>query len=172
MQAAKYEAVETLRDGRQVNIRALRPDDRNGLLAAVANIGNQSLYRRFFSAKREFTETEVAFFLNVDFVEHLALVAVLHQGGRPMIVGGARCIVVQPATAEVGFAVVDQYQGQGVGAALMQHLANIARQAGIKELIAEVLPDNISMLTVFKKSGLPLSAKQEAGVVHIVLKLL
>lgn len=89
-----------------------------------------------------------------------------------MIVGGARCIVVQPATAEVGFAVVDQYQGQGVGAALMQHLANIARQAGIKELIAEVLPDNISMLTVFKKSGLPLSAKQEAGVVHIVLKLL
>jgi RimJ/RimL family protein N-acetyltransferase len=109
--------------------------------------------------------------LNVDFVDHLALVAVLNEGRRPMIVGGARYFVVQPGRAEVAFTVVDHYQGQGVGALLMRHLAATARQAGIKELIAEVLADNIAMLRVFEKSGLRLATKQEAGVVYVALQL-
>jgi RimJ/RimL family protein N-acetyltransferase len=140
-------------------------------LAAVASSSTQSLYRRFFTPKRSFSEKEVAFFLNVDFVDHLALVAVLNEGRRPMIVGGARYFVVQPGRAEVAFTVVDHYQGQGVGALLMRHLAATARQAGIKELIAEVLADNIAMLRVFEKSGLRLATKQEAGVVYVALQL-
>jgi GNAT superfamily N-acetyltransferase len=169
--AAKFEAIDRLRDGRPVTIRALRPDDRDGLLAAVASSSTQSLYRRFFSPKRSFTEREVAFFLDVDFVDHLALVAVLSEGDRSLIVGGARCIVVQPGRAEVAFTVVDRYQGQGIGALLMRHLAAVARQAGIKELVAEVLADNIPMLRVFEKSGLHFRARQEAGVVHVALRL-
>jgi ribosomal protein S18 acetylase RimI-like enzyme len=78
---------------------------------------------------------------------------------------------VQPGKAEVAFAVVDQYQGQGLGAALMHHLAAIAREAGLKELIAEVLPDNVPMLKVFEKSGLPLGIKREPQVVHVTLRL-
>jgi RimJ/RimL family protein N-acetyltransferase len=140
-------------------------------LAAVASSSTQSLYRRFFTPKRSFSEKEVAFFLNVDFVDHLALVAVLNEGRRPMIVGGARYFVVQPGRAEVAFTVVDHYQGQGVGALLMRHLAATARQAGIEELIAEVLADNIAMLRVFEKSGLRLATKQEAGVVYVALQL-
>ena len=50
--------------------------------------------------------------------------------------------------------MVDEYQRQGIGAALMRHLVTIARGAGLKELIAEVLPDNAPMLKVFEKSGL------------------
>jgi RimJ/RimL family protein N-acetyltransferase len=171
LEPAKYEVVETLRDGRPATIRALRPDDRDGLLAAVAGSSTQSLYRRFFAPKRSFTEKEVAFFLNVDFVDHLALVAVLNEDGRPMIVGGARYIVVQPGRAEVAFTVVDRYQGQGLGALLLHHLAAIAHRAGIKELIAEVLAENTSMLRVFEKSGLRLTTKQEASVVYVALRL-
>lgn len=171
MEAAKYEVVETLRDGRPVTIRALRRDDRDGLLAAVANSSTQSLYRRFFAPKRSFSEKEVAFFLNVDFVDHLALVAEPTEAGRPLIVGGARYIILQRGRAEVAFTVVDRYQRQGIGALLMRHLAGIAREAGINELVAEVLADNVAMLRVFEKSGLRLGAKQMAGVAHIVLKL-
>ena len=171
VEAAKYEVIERLRDGRPITIRALRPDDREGLLAAVASSSTQSLYRRFFSPKRSFTEREVAFFLDVDFIGHVALVAVLNEGDRPTIVGGARYVVVQPGRAEVAFTVVDRCQGQGIGALLMRQLAATALQAGIRELIAEVLADNISMLKVFEKSGLRLSTKQEAGVVHVTLQL-
>jgi RimJ/RimL family protein N-acetyltransferase len=170
MEAAKYSAVELLRDGRRIEIRSLKPDDRHEFVAAVNRTSVQSLYRRFFAAKRGFTEQEIAFFLNVDFVNHVALVAVLKEGERP-VVGGGRYVVVQPGTAEMAFAVVDQYQRQGIGAALVHHLIAIAREAGIKELIAQVLPENIAMMKVFSKTGLSLSTRRELQVVHVTLQL-
>jgi RimJ/RimL family protein N-acetyltransferase len=170
-ETAEYSAVELLRDGRRVEIRALRPDDRDDLIAAVGRTSDQSLYRRFFGARRGFSEREIAFFVNIDFVNHVALVAVADEGGRPLIVGGGRYVVVQPGKAEVAFAVVDRYQGQGIGATLMRHLAAIARTAGLDELIAEVLPDNIAMLKVFEKSGLRVSTRREPRVVHVALGL-
>ena len=171
MEVAEYEVAETLRDGRLFKIRALRPDDRDGLLAAVGQTSAQSLYRRFFSPRRGFTEEQIAYFVNVDFVAHVALVAALEENGRHMIIGGGRYIVVQPGKAEVAFVVVDRYQGQGIGAALMRHLTTIARDAGLQELVAEVLADNISMLQVFRNSGLRLGTTHEAGVIHVALQL-
>ena len=170
-EAAKYSAMERLRDGRQIEIRALKPTDEKDMLAAVDRTSAQSLYRRFFGAKRHFSESEKAFFLDVDFVNHVALVAVAEDAGRRFIVGGGRYVVVRPGTAEVAFAVIDDYQGQGIGAALMRHLAQLARDAGIKELVAEVLPENIPMLKVFQKSGLGLQTKHRAGVVDVSLSL-
>jgi RimJ/RimL family protein N-acetyltransferase len=168
---AKYSEVEALRDGRRVDIRALRPEDRDNLLAAVGRIGTDSLYRRFFAVKREFSEKETQFFVNVDFVNHVALIALVEEDGKPVIVGGSRYIVVNPGQAEVAFAVVDKYHGQGIGTILMRHLVAIARRAGLRELIADVLPDNRQMLKVFEKSGLPMSTKRESGSLHITLKL-
>ena len=171
-ETAEYSAVELTRDGCRVEIRALRPDDRAELLAAIGRTSTQSLFRRFFAAKSSFTDQEIEFFLHVDFINHVALVAVMEEeDGRPAIVGGGRYIVLQPGKAEVAFAVIDRYQGQGIGTALMRQLAEIARAAGLRELIAEMLPENIPMLKVFEKSGFRLSTKREAQVVHVVLEL-
>jgi len=171
LDAANYSAVETLRNGRRVEIRALRPDDRDEYLTAVGRAGPQSLYRRFFGAKRHFTETEIRFFVNVDFITHVALVAVTEVDGRPVIVGGGRYVVSAPGTGELAFMVLDGYQGQGIGAALMRHLAVIARAAGLRELTAEVLPNNKAMLQVLEKSGLRYGSKREAGSTHVTLQL-
>jgi len=168
---AKYSAVELLRNGLRIEIRALRASDRTDVAAAVDHTSARSLYRRFFSLKRHFSEKEINFFLNIDFTNHVALVAVAREGGRRAIVGGGRYVVVRPGTAEVAFTVVDKYQGQGIGGSLMRHLTTLARDAGLKELIAEVLPENIPMLKVFENSGLRISAKQEDGVVHVSLQL-
>jgi GNAT superfamily N-acetyltransferase len=168
-EAAKYSAVEQLRDGRQIEIRALRPADEDAMLAAIDRTGAQSLYRRFFGSKRHFSDSEKAFFLNVDFINHVALVAVAQEDGRNVIVGGGRYVVVRPGAAELAFAVIDDYQGQGIGAALMRHLTLLARAGGIKELIAEVLPENVPMLKVFQKSGLGLRTTHRAGVVNVAL---
>jgi GNAT superfamily N-acetyltransferase len=171
LDAANYSAVETLRDGRQVEIRAFRSGDRDDLLAAVGRTSAQSLYRRFFTVKRSFSEREREFFLNVDFIDHVALMAWVDESARRVIAGGGRYVVVEPGKAEVAFVVVDQYQGQGIGAALMRHLAAIARSAGLQELIAEVLPENVPMLKVFEKSGLPMTTIDEHEVVQVTLRL-
>jgi len=160
-----------MRDGRAIEIRALKPTDEADMLAAVNRIGTHSLYRRFMGAKRGFSDKERTFFLNVDFVNHVALVAVVKEGDRTAIVAGGRYIVEKPGVAEVAFAVVDDYQGQGIGALLLRHLAALARQAGLNEFTAQVLPDNTPMLKVFERSGLKFSSKRFADGVHAVMQL-
>jgi len=171
MRAASYSAAETLRDGRRVEIRALARSDQAELMAAVGRSSAASLYRRFFAVRRDFSDKEIEFFLNADFTDHVALVAVMQQGGRDLIVGGGRYIVVRPGTAELAFMVEDGCQGQGIGGVLMRHLVTLARRAGLKQLIAEVLPENLPMLQVLEKSGLGLTRKQEEGVLHLTLSL-
>jgi len=169
--AANYSVVEHIRDGRPIDIRALRPDDRAEMLAAIGRTSPQSIQRRFFAPKKGFSEQEMAFFLNIDFESHVALVAQIDEDGRAAIAGGGRYIVVRPGQAEIAFVVVDAYQGQGIGTILMRHLAILAHDAGLKELIAEVLPENTAMLKVFRKFGFRPSPKRDPQVVHLVLQL-
>jgi RimJ/RimL family protein N-acetyltransferase len=171
MSIADYTAVEKLRDGRPIEIRALRPDDGAGMLAAVGRTSAQSLRRRFFAPKKGFSEREMAFFLNIDFENHVALVAEIDEDGLAVIIGGGRYIVVRPGQAEIAFVVVDAYQAQGLGTILMRHLAALARDAGLKELIAEVLPENTAMLKVFRKFGFLPGPQRAHEVVHLTLKL-
>ena len=109
--------------------------------------------------------------MNIDFVNHVALVALIDEDGRSVIAGGGRYIVVQPGQAEIAFVVVDEYQGRGIGRALMRHLTSIASAAGLRTFIAEVLPENTAMLQLFKTSGLPLSTRRDGQVVHVTIWL-
>ena len=168
-QAAAYSVVEKLRDGRSVVIRALKPEDRSAMLSAVGRVSAQSLYRRFFGPKRGFSETEVDFFVNVDFVKHVALVASVEESGKETVIGAGRYIVTEPGSAEVAFAVVDEYQGKGIGTALLRHLELIARERRLERLVAEVLPENAPMLAMFDKCGFV--AKRSRGAVHVALDL-
>jgi RimJ/RimL family protein N-acetyltransferase len=80
-------------------------------------------------------------------------------------------VVVKPGQAEVAFAIVDEYQGQGLGGALMRYLTKIAQAAELKEFIAEVLAENVPMLKVFEKCDLPMRKQREHDVVHVVMPL-
>jgi RimJ/RimL family protein N-acetyltransferase len=169
--AALFSTIEVLRNGQRVEIRALRSQDRDDMLAAVGRTSSRSLYRRFFAVRRDFSEAETSFFLNPDFVKHVALIAVAEEGGRRVIAAGGRYIVTKPGQAEIAFAVVDQFQGQGIGTALLRHLSSLAREAGLREFVAEVLAENAPMLKVLEKSGLEATTRREPQTIHIVLQL-
>jgi RimJ/RimL family protein N-acetyltransferase len=171
MTAPAYSATERLRDGREVEIRTLRPDDKEEMLTAIGRTGTQSLQRRFFVLKRNFSEKEIAFFVNVDFVNHVALIALAEEDGHKVVIGGGRYVVTEPGRAEIAFVVIDDYQGQGVATLLMRYLAIAARRAGLKELIAEVLPENAAMRKVFSKFGFQPRRGLDPQVVHLVLIL-
>ena len=169
--AANFSILERLRDGRQIEIRALRPGDRNALLVAAGRTSDESLYRRFFGVRRDFSDAEVESFVKVDFIDQVALVAVEREGEREIILAGARYIVVRRGAAELAFTVVDEFQGQGVASAMLRHLTSLARAAGLREFLADVLPDNTAMLRVLEHSGLRLHSKHESGVIHLTLQL-
>lgn len=168
---ADFCATATLHDGRTVEIRAWRPSDQPGLMAAVDRLSDEALRLRFFTVKRHFSDKEVAHFTEVDFVKQVALVAVANESGVPAIVGGGRYFVVSPDAAEVAFVLTDDYQGKGIGTALMRHLIAIARRAGLQQLIANVLPDNQPMLGVLRKCGLPLTTRRDRDAVCVILEL-
>jgi RimJ/RimL family protein N-acetyltransferase len=171
-EAINYTARELLRDGAPIEIRSLRPEDEADMLAALEQAGTQSLQRRFFMMKRHFSEKERAFFMDIDFKNHVAIVALAEETGGKVIVGGGRYIVFEPGRAEMAFIVIDTWQGRGVGSILMRHLVKIARDdAGLRELTAEVLPENAAMIKVFKKFGFSPAPRRDPQTVHLVLKL-
>jgi hypothetical protein len=73
--------------------------------------------------------------------------------------------------AKIALVVVDAYQDQGIGTILMRHLAVLARDGSLKELVAEVLPENTVMLKLFKKFGFRTDSKKSPQVVHLTLQL-
>jgi RimJ/RimL family protein N-acetyltransferase len=153
MTAASQPQLVTLRSGDVVRIRQVRPDDAPALLRAYANLGEQSRYRRFFTVMPELPEATLKAAVNVDHVDHEALVALPLLSAE--IVGECRFIRLpdQAGTAEVGVTVVDAWQGRGLGAALLARLSERAAEAGIEYFTAEVLAENRTMLALLPGLG-------------------
>jgi GNAT superfamily N-acetyltransferase len=111
----------------------------------------------------------------VDFVNVVALVAVLEKDGVERIVGGGRYIRIGASgngqNAEVAFLIDDAHQGLGIGSRLFKHLVTIARQSGITHFEAEVLPSNAPVLGLFARSGLPIQKTLTGGSVHVTIQL-
>ena len=168
---AHYSVTEHLRDGSTAEIRALRPTDETAVLDALDQSSTQSLQRRFFGIKRHFSDKERAFFMNVDFKNHVALVCEVESPERTMIVGGGRYVVFEPGRAELAFVVIDAWQGRGIGSILMRHLGEIASNAGLRELTAEVLPENKSMQAVLGKFGFRPDGNRDPHTMNLALHL-
>jgi RimJ/RimL family protein N-acetyltransferase len=170
-EAGNYAASERLNDGTRIEIRALRPQDEADMLAAIGKTSAESLQRRFFTLKRHFSDTERAYFMDIDFVNHVALVAVTDGAAQKEIVGGGRYVVFEPGRAEMAFTVIDAWQGRGVGSLLARHLIQIADRSGLNELTAEVLPENAPMWKLFGKLGFSSAPGADPRAIHLVRKL-
>ncbi len=131
----------------------MRPDDAPALGRAYANLGEQSRYRRFFTVMPELPEATLKAAVEVDHVDHQALVAVPLLSTE--IVGECRFIRLpdQPDTAEVGVTVVDAWQRRGLGPALLARLSEHALVAGIEYFIAEILAENRTVLALLPGLG-------------------
>ena len=153
MTAASQPQLVTLRSGDVVRIRPIRPDDAPALVRAYANLGDQSRYRRFFTAMPALPEATLQAAVEVDHADHEALVAVPLLSAE--IVGECRFIRLpdQPDTADVGVTVVDAWQGRGLGSALLGRLSERALEAGIEYFTAEVLAENRTMLALLPSLG-------------------
>jgi len=172
--ARNYSAQETLKNGLQVTIRAIRPDDTERLLAAFKELDERTVYLRFFGP-RQMSHQDLTEAADVDFVRTIALVVCVQDGAGEKIIGGGRYIAFgdaePPDMAEVAFMVEEDYHGLGIAGKILRHLAGIAKDKGIVEFHAEVLPENKGMLAVFSRSGFPVKQEYEDGVAHVTLSL-
>lgn len=171
---SEYLVKDVLKNGTPVAIRAIRPDDRQRLQDAFGNLAPESVYLRFFAPKKALSESELKRAVEVDFDREVALVVTAGAGASEKVIAAARYVRggASPAnSAEVAFAVEEDFQGAGIGSRLLKHLATIARARGVARFEAEVLAENRGMLAVFERSGLPMRQSREGGVVHVQLEL-
>ncbi len=173
--ARNYRASAVLVDGTTICIRAIRPDDRARLLSHFQGLSTHSVLFRFHGAKRSLTEAELSNLTALDFVVHVGLVATFGEEPDQPLIGVGRYIRCEGRPdadrAEVGFAVLDAYQGKGIGTALLRHLAIIGKAHGLKEFQADVLTNNYQMIEVLEHSGFKLTRTTWLGVCRLVLTI-
>ena len=134
-----------LRDGSEVVIRPVRSADAPLLADGFARLSPRSRRMRFLYTKDELTPAELRYFTDIDHHHHEALGALDHRGGSG--VGVARYVrdTGDPQSAEIAVTVADEWQGRGLGAALLAQLARRARTEGIRRFTALVSADNEAM---------------------------
>jgi GNAT superfamily N-acetyltransferase len=171
---ANYFACDKLKDGTKVTVRAIRNDDGPAILEAFSQLDAESIYRRFFSPKKELSDAELKQLTDVDVQRVTALVATMQQDGVEMLLGGGRFATEggdHPKSAELAFLTAAAHRGRGIASLLLRHLTVLGREVGLSWLEADVLAENQSMLNVFRRSELPLAQRREGSVVHVTLSL-
>jgi acyl-CoA synthetase (NDP forming)/RimJ/RimL family protein N-acetyltransferase len=159
----EWEADVVLRDGTVAHVRPITPDDAEGVRHFHSLQSAESIYLRFFAPLRELSDRDIHRFTHVDHHDRVALVATLDSE----IIGIGRYDRIDPTSAEVAFNISDHFQGKGIGSVMLEHLAAIAQEMGINRFVAEVLPQNRKMLTVFKEAGYEVTHHIEDGVVEV-----
>ena len=158
-----WDADVLLRDGRTAQLRPIRPEDTELLVAFYSRVSDESKYYRFFSPMPTLSDKDVHRFTHVDHRERVAFVMLV--GGQMIAVG--RYDMVRPGEAEVAFLVEDRHQGRGIAQLLLEHLAQAGRERGVERFVAEVLPDNQKMIRTFRDAGYRVVSGYEDGVMML-----
>jgi RimJ/RimL family protein N-acetyltransferase len=160
-----------LRTGDRVLIRPIEPSDKTLLLDGLHRLSPESRYRRFLSPVDELGARQLRYLTEVDHHAHEALVALDPKTGA--IVGVARfvCLPADPTVAELGIAVVDDWQGRGLGTELLDELAARAREEGVRRFSAFVLQSNKPMLGLLRDLGDAQVVDRDQGVVELLMDL-
>jgi L-amino acid N-acyltransferase YncA len=166
----------TLRDGRRVTLRAIRPDDGDALQAAMGRLSGEARYMRFMTALKELPPAMLERAVSPIADRDLALVALTDEadeeaGGH--IVAGARYLAeADLQTCEFAIAVTDEWCGAGLASRLMQELIRSARARGLKGMEGLILSGNTPMRKLAARLGFHLTASGEGpGVVRVRLDL-
>ncbi|GAA2430742.1 hypothetical protein GCM10010433_33990 [Streptomyces pulveraceus] len=171
-----WEADVVLRDGGTARIRPITTDDAERLVSFYEQVSDESKYYRFFAPYPRLSDRDVHRFTHHDYVDRVGLAVTI--GGEfiatvryDRIDDRGRPASAPADEAEVAFLVQDAHQGRGVASALLEHIAAVARERGIRRFAAEVLPANNKMIKVFRDAGYTQQRSFEDGSVHLTLDL-
>jgi GNAT superfamily N-acetyltransferase len=164
-------AVLSLPDGGRVRIRPIVPEDKEHIRRGFERMSEESRYRRFMGLKR-LTEADLRYLTEIDYDHHFALAAfAVDDPGEPGV-GVARYVRDRddPTSAEAAVAVIDAYQGRGIGTLLLEALGAVALENGVRRFVGHVLADNRPALELLRSLGAH-AERAEQGVLRLVVDL-
>lgn len=166
----ELEETFKMRDGRDVLIRPIRPEDDAAHRAFFARLSTEDIRLRFFGVPRDLSKSEFARFTQIDYDREMALIATAKDGaGQTETLGVVRAIA-DPDNIAAEFAVIvrSDLKGRGLGRKLLERIIAYQRKRGTSEIRGEVLAENSAMLDLMAALGF--SRKNESGDVVMVRK--
>jgi len=173
----QYVAPWTMRDGNQVTIRPIRPEDEPLMVKLHETLSDRSVYLRYFcslSLSRRVAHERLLKICFGDYDREMALVAEridpFTQERR--IIGVGRLSKLHGKNeAEVAVLVSDQYQKLGLGNELLRRVVEVARDEKLSQVSAEMLTDNLAMQIIMKRLGFRVRTEEDMTSVRAFLDL-
>ena len=164
---SQHETEVVLKDGSSILVRPIRADDIEGWVAFISRLSPRAKYLRFHHVTKDMGPEEAKLFCTVDYRNTFAFVAEVQKEQHKDIVAIGRYSKAPAGySAEIAFAIEDDYQGKGIGTKLLECLVNVARDSGITIFEGDVLSENKDMMSVLRSYGFHVVTELEAGVYH------
>jgi len=169
---AQYEAHLKTAEGVDIFVRPIRPEDASLLVAFFDSLSPRSVYMRFYTPLKSLPPYMLARFTQIDYDREIALVALPEAHTDETLLGVARIInEASQKRAEFSVVVGDLWQGKGIGAVLLKHCLDIARERGLENIWGLVLAENTQMLALGRKMGFSLKKVPDAGEYELIMDL-
>lgn len=167
----KYIRPWRLRDGREVLLRPIKPEDEPLEYELIKGLSEETSRFRFFQVVKEVTHEMLVRFCNIDYDREIAIIAEYNQDGKRRNVGVGR-LIIEPDRKRGEFAVLvaDDFQGKGLGTKLTDMIIEIALEKGLSSIYGVVLPENAKMIGLCKKLGFDIKHKGDEVFVELSLK--
>ena len=172
---AQYISAFTMKDGGEVTLRPIRPEDEPLMRKFHETLSDRSVYMRYFSSmslRTRVAHERLARICLVDYDRQIALVADRFDpaSGEHSILGVGRLIKLRGKNeAELAILVSDAWQKQGLGKELLARCVRVAREEKLSPVSAEMLRENLAVQKMFQKAGFGLGFLADAVSVRAVL---
>jgi acetyltransferase len=144
----------TLKNGQEIKIRPVLPEDEPLEEEMFANLSRQTQYYRFFGYLGDVTHDMLVRYTQIDYDREIALVGLADEADGRAMTGVVRLVAdAKNEEAEFAIVVADKWQGQGLGNHFTDLIMAIAKERGIRKITATVLQANTTMLHMFRKRG-------------------
>jgi len=168
---SKYVTRWKLKDGTEVTLRPIRPEDEPMELEFIRGLSPETSRYRFFQIIRDLPHEALVRFCNIDYDREMAFIAEMRDGARRIEIGVSR-LILEPNKKRGEFAVVvaDKYQRKGLGLKLVDMLIEVAKEKGVDSIYGVILAENRSMINLCEKLGFTMKRHEENVIAELKLK--
>lgn len=161
----KYEIQWLLRNGQEITLRPIKPEDEPMWLEWFQSLSEESIRYRFFQMLKDTPHEVRVRYCNIDYDREVALVAEIVENGKRKILGVNRLSIESDGKhGEMAFIVSDYWQGLGLGTKLVDYTLDIAKEKGVENVYAIMLQDNYRALSLTKKMGFTIEYLKDGTV--------
>lgn len=147
----EFEALRELRDGTQVILRSIKPEDEMLWLEMFGNFSDESIWNRFFNVIQDTPHEFRVRYCDIDYNREIAIIAELQDDERKMLGVARFTFDSSMRSGELAFIVADCWQGLGLGTMMVQHVINICKEKKVEAIYSFILPNNYRSIKFLKK---------------------